>query len=77
MTRNQQPDQQPGQQPAAGPVRHGRLKRSNPVTGTLAQLAVVLAVFLVSAAAVAAIAVGQFTSQVAANSIELLPLSLA
>ncbi|MBX0300518.1 LCP family protein [Cryobacterium sp. 1639] len=55
----------------AGIARHGRLKRSNPVTGLLAGVAMVLAVLLVSGTALAALAVWQLTSEVSANSIDI------
>ena len=59
------------QQPGEGSARHGRLKRSNPVTGLLAMVAVVLAVILASAASVTAIAFWQLTSRVSANAIDI------
>ena len=55
----------------AGIARHGRLKRSNPVTGLLLVVAMALAVVLVSGASVAALAVWQFTTEVSANSIDI------
>jgi LCP family protein required for cell wall assembly len=59
------------QQPGSGTARHGRLKRSNPARTVLSFLGLALVVVLVSAAALAAIAVWQFTSQVSANSIDI------
>jgi LCP family protein required for cell wall assembly len=54
-----------------GVVRHGRLKRSNPVTTLLSLLGICLAVILVSTAAVSALAAWQFTSEVSANAIDI------
>jgi LCP family protein required for cell wall assembly len=54
-----------------GIIRHGRLKRSNPVTALLALVAVTLAVLLVSGAALGGLYVWQFNSEVSANSINI------
>jgi LCP family protein required for cell wall assembly len=54
-----------------GIARHGRLKRSNPVTTLLTVVSLALAVLLVSAAALGGIVVWQFNSRVAANSIDI------
>ena len=54
-----------------GIARHGRLRRSRPVRTALALVASGLAVVLVSTAAVAGIAVWQFSNTVSANSIDL------
>jgi LCP family protein required for cell wall assembly len=59
------------QERPAGIARHGRLKRSNPVTGLIRVLAMALAVILVSGASVAALAVWQFTAEMSANSIDI------
>ena len=58
-------------QQLTGIARHGRLKRSHPVRTALALVASGLAVLLVSTAAVAGIAVWQFSNTVSANSIDL------
>jgi hypothetical protein len=58
-------------QHTTGIARHGRLKRSHAVTGLLRATALVLAVLLVSGAALAGFAFWQFSSTVAANSIDI------
>jgi LCP family protein required for cell wall assembly len=59
------------QQPGAGIARHGRLPRPHPGRSLLAFVGIVLAVLLVSTAALAVIAAWQFTSEVSANSIDI------
>ncbi|TFD93475.1 LytR family transcriptional regulator [Cryobacterium lactosi] len=58
-------------QHTTGSARHGRLKRSHAVAGILGTVALGLAVLLVSGAALAAFALWQVSSTVAANSIDI------
>ncbi len=65
-------DRSRGARRAPGVARHGRLKRSNPALLLLKILAATVAVLLFSGASVAAITTWRLSSQITANSVELL-----